>query len=130
MKVSKAIVIGCAVAGLVFSSFAAEQAAAPAAKTAPAKIALSKLQGSIESIDAIGNMVIVKTKTASETLKVEPTTKITIGGKTAAIADLKAGTMVSVSYKDDNGTKVAVSIKEKVAAAKAAKPAPTAPATK
>jgi hypothetical protein len=126
---------------LVFAQEAATTApaapAAPAAeKKAPAKPAngVKKVAGSIVSVDAIANIVIIKTKKGEDTMTVNEKTAITVGGKTVALADLKADTKVTVAYKMEEGKKVATKITEKVAVKAKAKDttapaAPAAPAT-
>jgi hypothetical protein len=114
----------------------AQEAAAPAApaaekKAAKAKVATVEVKGTVVSVDAVANTVVVKTETGEETLNVEKTTKISAGKKAVALADLKAETAVVCKVKDVDGKKVAVSITEKVekkAAAKKEAAAPAAPA--
>jgi hypothetical protein len=128
MNLSKIIIATMAVVSLLSFSFAQPAATetAPAKAKAPATIVHS-ISGMVESIDAIGNTVVVKTAKAMDTIKVDSATAITENGKKISLADLKTGLNVSVSYKIAEGSKVAVSIKEK---AKAAAPAAAAPATK
>jgi hypothetical protein len=128
MKLSKIVIAAFTAVSLFSISFAqpAATASAPAKKTATA---LKSTSGTVASIDAIGNTIVIKKAKTSDTLKVDSETAITIAGKKATLADLKSGTNVSVSYKIAEGSKVAVSIKEKVKTAPA--PAPSAaPATK
>jgi hypothetical protein len=135
---------------LALAAFAlAQEAPAPAAAPAPEKKAEKKapkakvveLKGTVVSVDAVANTVVVKTETGEETLNVEKTTKILAGKKAVALADLKAETAVVCKVKDVDGKKVAVSIAEKAekkgAAKKEAAPAEApaaapaaAPATK
>ena len=110
-------------------------AAAPAAATAPAAPAKAKsmnLKGAVVSTDAVGNTITVKGKKEDVTVSVPATAKITEGKKTVALADIAAGSKVTVKYTEENGTKTASSIKVAPAAATAktkAEPAP-APAAK
>jgi Cu/Ag efflux protein CusF len=123
MKIITIIVATTAIISFVALSFADNTA--PAAKSTPPKAktsapAVKTLSGVIESIDAIGNTILVKTPKATDTIKVESMTSITVSGKKATLADLKAGVNVSVSYKVVDESKMAVSIKEKVKPAAAA----------
>ena len=113
----------------------AQESAAPAAAPAPEKKTEKKapkakvveLKGTVVSVDAVANTVVIKTETGEETLNVEKSTKIGAGKKTVALADLKTDANVVCKVKDVDGKKVAVSIMEK--AEKKAKAAPaTAPA--
>jgi len=124
---------------LALAAFAfAQEAAAPAAPAAEKKTVKApkakvvELKGTVVSVDAVANTVVVKTEAAEETLVIEKTTKIMSGKKAVALADLKAETAVVCKVKDVDGKKVAVSIMEKVekkaAAKKEAAPAEAAPA--
>jgi hypothetical protein len=140
MKLHHAFLAGLVACGLVLAQDAAT--AAPAA--APVKAPVAKTQGvkpcngTVVSVDAIANTVIIKCKKAEDTLTVNEKTVIKASGKVVALADLKADTKVNASYKMEEGKKVAVKITEKPAApAAAAKPkakeaaasaAPAAPA--
>jgi pyruvate dehydrogenase E2 component (dihydrolipoamide acetyltransferase) len=139
MKLHHALIAGLVACGFVLAQEAATTApaAAPAAeKAAPAKAAPAKKEavktvaGTIVSVDAIANTVIIKTKKAEDTLTVNDKTVIKAGGKVVALADLKAETKVGASYKMEEGKMVAVKISEKpVAPAKVkAAPAPAAAA--
>ena len=139
MKLHHAFLAGLVACGLVLAQDAATTP--PAAPAAPAKAAPVKKQqapkvlplyGTIVSVDAIANTVIIKTKKAEDTLTVNDKTVIKDAGKVVALADLKADTKVNASYKMDEGKKLAVKIATKPAAP--AKPkakdaaAPAAPA--
>ena len=127
MKLHHVLIAGLVSCGLVLAQEAATTAApaAPAAeKAAPAKApakkeAAVKVMGSIVSVDAIANTVIIKTKKAEDTLTVNDKTVIKVGGKVVALADLKADTKVKASYKMEDGKKVAEKITEMAAAAPA-----------
>jgi hypothetical protein len=130
MKLHHALIAGLVSCGLVLAQEAATTAApaAPAAeKAAPAKApakkeAVKKVMGAVVSVDAIANTVIIKVKKGEDTLTVNDKTAITSGGKTIALADLKADTKVAASYKVEEGKNVAIKISEKPAAPAAAKP--------
>lgn len=111
MKVLKLLAIGLIFTGAAFAQEPTKSAApkAPAAKT---------ITGTVSSVDAIGNTLIVKTKKAEDTLAVDSATTIKENGKDIKLADLAAGTNVSVTYKMVDGKKIATKVK-KVAKAKA-----------
>jgi hypothetical protein len=126
-------------AGLIACSFAIAQdsaatAAAPkAAPKAKPKAAMAMMiKGTVVSVDAIANTIIVtpKGKKADDTLSTTDKTVVMPKGKT--VADLKADDKVTVSYKTEDGKMVATKIvlapapKAKTMAAPAA---PAAPAT-
>ncbi len=124
-------------AGLLACSFAIAQDSA-AAKPAPApkaKKAMMAMQikGTIVSVDAIANTIIVQTmgkKKVDDTLSTTDKTVVMPKGKT--VADLKADDKVTVSYKTEDGKMVATMIKlwpMKAPKKMAAPAAPAAPAT-
>lgn len=117
----KKVALILASAALVSALFAetAAPVATPAAKAKPAAAAkLSVAKGSVVSVDAIGNTIVVKTANAEDTLSVESAAVIKVGGKDAMLGDIASGTNVSVTYKTEAGKKVASKITE--AAVKAA----------
>jgi outer membrane lipoprotein-sorting protein len=123
MKMAKLCLALAVVTGLVFAQAASTGAEKPA-KAAKSAAASLKLSGTLASVDAIGNTIVVKTAKADETLSVEPTTKITNAGKKATLADLAADGKVVVKYKKDGDKMIALSISETAAKAAAAeKPA-------
>jgi hypothetical protein len=123
MKLTKILIAVLACTAFLF----AQEAAAPAAKAEkPAKAAKAakemSISGTVVSVDAIANTIIVKSKKAEDTLSVEAGAKIMQGKKEIALGDLKADAKVTVSCKTVDGKKVATKIVEKAAAApKAAK---------
>ena len=123
------------IAGLIACSFAVADSTSTTActkakscKTAPAckaKCGTCKtVKGSIVSIDATANTIIVKVKKAEDTFSTTDSTVVMPKGKT--LADLKADDKVSVSYSMKDGKMVACKIELKKAS-KAKKP-PSAPA--
>jgi hypothetical protein len=136
MKLSHALI-----AGLVACSFAvagtdsaSTTAAAPMAKTATPKAkkaaAMTPIKGSIVSVDAIANTIVVKTKKADDTLSTTDKTVVMPKGKT--VADLKADDKVMVTYKVEDGKWIATKISimpAKKAAPAAAPAAPTSGTT-
>jgi hypothetical protein len=126
MKLSRIVIAGLAAASLLF---AAEEGAAPAkAAKGAKKEAVKTITGTVVSVDAVANTIIVKTKKAEDTLSVEAGAKITSGKKEIALGDIKTDASVTVSCKTVDGKKVAVSIKEKAAAAGKGKKEAAAPA--
>lgn len=134
MKKMLALATALAVLAYAGMAFARAQAAdtnkpapAPAATTAPvthaaksATMAHSKgtaapamhgmmLSGKIVTVDAVANTLVIKGKKGDVTLNVDPSAKIKVG-KENKLADLKAGTLVKVSYKMDGEQKVATRI--------------------
>jgi hypothetical protein len=125
-------------AGLIACSFAIAQdtaatAAAPKATPKAKKAEVVKqVSGTIVSVDAIANTIIVtpKGKKADDTLSTTDKTVVMPKGKT--VADLKADDKVTVFYKVEDGKMIATKILLKVAPMPkkvAAPAAPAAPAT-
>ena len=126
-------------AGLIACSFAIAQdtaatKAAASGSTASAKVKkvtpAMVIKGTVVSVDAIANTIIVtpKGKKADDTLSTTDKTVVMPKGKT--VADLKADDKVTVSYKTEDGKMVATKIvlapapKAKKMAAPAAPAAP------
>jgi hypothetical protein len=124
MKLSRIVIAALAAASLIF---AAEEGAAKAPKAAK-KEALKSVSGTVVSVDAVANTIIVKTKKAEDTLSVEAGAKITSGKKEIALGDIKTDAAVTVKFKVADGKKVAVAISEKAAAAGKGKKEAAAPA--
>jgi hypothetical protein len=114
MKVSRILIAVLACTSLLL----AQEAAAPAPKAAKAKKeAGSTVMGSVVSVDAIANTIIVKVKKGEDTISVESGAKIMSGKKEIALGDIKADSKVTVTCKMVDGKKVASKIVEKAAAA-------------
>ena len=75
----------------------------------PAAMAMHTVSGKIVSVDAVANTIVVKNKTGELTLNVSPDAKIHVG-KESKLADLKAGSVVKVSYKMEGEQKTATRI--------------------
>jgi hypothetical protein len=142
MKLSKVLVAVLACASFILAQEAAAPAAAPAkADKAAKKEATTVVKGTVVSVDAIANTIVVKAKKGEETISVEAGAKIKSGKADVALGDIKADAKVAVTCKTVDGKKVATQIvetpaaapkaakKEKAAAAPAAEPA-AAPAAK
>jgi hypothetical protein len=130
MKLSRVVLAAAMCSGLVFAQTTATSTTAKPAAAKPAAVKALKVSGTVESVDAIGNVLIVKpakAKAALDTFSVGTETKIETGAKKAvALADLKTGENVSVHYKVEEGKKLATEVV--VGAAAAPKKAATAPA--
>jgi len=98
-----ATVMGIAALALSFASpVKAQGTNAPAPK--PEKAKRQVFTGLIESIDAKAGSVIVKKGPESKTFKLGDKTKyVTTEKKDAALADIKVGDKVKVTYTDENG---------------------------
>jgi len=101
------------VAGL---SFAAEKAAAPAGKKAPAKV--KAVSGEVVAVDAAAKTITVKGKKGEVALTADDTTTVKVGKEKKTLADVKVGDKATVKYTEAEGKNVAKSI---VAAAAPAK---------
>ena len=118
MKLSHVAIAAIAAASMLFAQ---EAAPAKAEKTAK-KEAVKSISGTVVSVDAVANTIIVKVKKVEDTLTVEAGAKIVSGKKEITLGDIKADAGVTVSFKVVDGKKVATKISEKAApAAKGAK---------
>jgi hypothetical protein len=115
MKIARVMIAALAAASFLFAQEAAAPAAAPA--KAAKKEAVKIVSGTVVSVDAVANTIIVKTKKGEDTLSVEAGAKIMAGKKEVALGDIKADAAVSVKCKMVEGKKVATSISEKPAPA-------------
>ncbi len=78
------------------------------------------ISGTLQSVDAIGNTIVIKTKTKEDTLTVDSATVIKTSGKAVSLGDLASGIKVTATYKEENGTKIAKKITAKPEKAPAA----------
>jgi hypothetical protein len=123
MKLSHVLIAGLAAASFLFA-----QEAAPAKATKGAKKeAVKSCTGTVVSVDAVANTIIVKVKKGEDTISVEAGAKITSGKKDITLGDIKTEASVTVKFKTVDGKKVATSISEK-AAGKGKKEEAAAPA--
>lgn len=132
MRFSRILLAVSLSTGLVFAGAAtAASTVAPAAeKSSSAKAeGLVKFSGKVESVDAIGNILIVKTVKKTDTVSLTAETKITNMGKDVVLSDLKTGENVRVLCKKEETKLIATDIKVGVAQVKKAAAATTAPAT-
>jgi hypothetical protein len=101
-------------------------AAAPAKGEKPAK--MHSFSGEIMKVDAMPKMVMIKGKKGEMTFVADDKTKITMGGKSMPLADLKEGMGANVSYSKEGDKNMAATIKlaaPKVPVAAKPKPATT-----
>ena len=77
--------------------------------------------GTIESFDASGHMLSLKTSKGTSTFKVEDATQVWIGSQSGGADDLSkhAGEKVTVKYSTSNGEKVASTVRVTVPSAPA-----------
>jgi pyruvate dehydrogenase E2 component (dihydrolipoamide acetyltransferase) len=139
MKLARIMVVALACTAFLFAQ-EASPAASPKAEKAAKKEAVKKIMGTVVSVDAIANTIIVKVKKGEDTLSVEAGAKITQGKKEITLGDIKADESVTVTCKMVDGKKVATHIAvapaakvgkkkaEKAAAAEAPAAAPAAAA--
>ena len=86
-------------------------AAKPAAVAKPAVPKVRKLTGTVVSVDAVANTIVVKVKDTEKTFTLDPAAKIMIAGKEAKLADIQKDAKVTVVYKFDGKKRVALAIK-------------------
>jgi hypothetical protein len=113
------LIVSAALSTALFAQAATTPAPAGAKSTTTAKKAPS-LSGTVASVDAIGNTLVIKVGKKDDTLSVDSATVIKSAGKEVKLADLASGAKVTVAYKSEAGKKVATKITEKSAAAPAA----------
>ena len=78
---------------------------------------MEKFAGTIERVDEVGKILVVKGRKDTLTFTVDDKTKIIRGGKDTPFSDLKKEMGVAVDYKTEGERKIATSIR--VAAPKA-----------
>jgi small nuclear ribonucleoprotein (snRNP)-like protein len=100
------------IAVLACSSFLFAQEASLAKPAKAKKIAGSIIKGTVISVDAIANLIVVKVKKIDDTVSVESSTKIMSGKKDIAIGDIKTDSKVTVIFKTLDGKKMATKIIE------------------
>jgi len=84
----------------------AQESAAPNTETT--------IMGSVISIDAVTNTIIVKEKKGEDTISVESGAKIVRGKKNITLGDMKTGSKATVIYTTIDGMKMASKIIEKI----------------
>jgi hypothetical protein len=112
MKLLKVLVAVLACTGLLFAQ-AAEPATSTTTTTTTSKTkkeVTTVVKGTVVSVDAIANSIVVKTKKGEETISVEAGAKIKSGKADLALGDIKADSKVAVSCKMIDGKQVATQI--------------------
>jgi hypothetical protein len=82
----------------------------PMAATKPAPPKERKMMGTVVSVDAVANTIVVKIKDQERTLTLDPAAKVMIAGAEGKLADLQKDAKVTVMYKFENKKRVALSI--------------------
>ena len=69
------------------------------------------IKGTVVSVDAVANTIVVKYKDTDKTFTLDPAAKIMIAGKESQLADIQKDAKVTVVYKYDGKKRVALAIK-------------------
>ena len=69
------------------------------------------IKGTVVSVDAVANTIVVKYKDSDKTFTLDPAAKIMIAGKESQLADIQKDAKVTVVYKYDEKKRVALAIK-------------------
>lgn len=108
MKKSLTLLVAvCALAMLVSTGFTA-------GKKAVEKIYAMK--GKVASVDATAGTLILRGKKGDIVLATDPNTQVKIGKEVKSLADIKAGDLVTIKYKNFEGKKLALTIQVSVSA--------------
>jgi cytoskeletal protein RodZ len=70
-----------------------------------------RIKGTVVSVDAVANTIVVKVKDAEKTFTLDPAAKIMVAGKPAQLADIQKDAKVTVVYKFDGKKRVALAIR-------------------
>ncbi len=89
------------------------QTAKPAVEKNMKKMTEKTAAGTIVSVDAVANTLVVKGKKGEMTVQVAPMAKIMIAGKEAKLADIKKDSKVTITYKWEGKTRVATAVKSR-----------------
>lgn len=134
MRKASVLVLSLLCAGLfATASVMAEEAAGDEKPAAPAqkgqKGRMTSIKGEITEIDPAGNLVKMKEKEQEIIISVTENTIITAGKIKRSLADLKAGDQVVARFTDEDGRKIARSIRVATVGKGSGKkpPAPEAP---
>lgn len=120
MRMLKAALAVMVCSGILFAQeggYREEKNETQAQEKAEQKAVVKKVSGKVVMVDALINMLILKTGKKEDTLTVEPGAMIMQGTKTVPLSDLAMGASVTVSWKMVDGKKTAIKIVEKAAAA-------------
>jgi hypothetical protein len=82
---------------------------APEANSAT-KVKMKKMSGTVVSVDAVANTMVVKAKKNSVTFAIDPNAMIMWAGNTVKLADVPKDGKIVVMYKMDGKMRVATSI--------------------
>jgi Cu/Ag efflux protein CusF len=121
MRLSRILFAVSLSTGLVFAGTTATTTTTtttPSMEKASPKVALVKVNGKVETIDAISNILVVKNGKKLDSVSVNSETKITNLGKDVTLSDIKTGENVRVTCKKDEGKLIATDIKVGVAQVK------------
>jgi hypothetical protein len=69
------------------------------------------ITGTVVSVDAVANTIVLKYNKVDKTFTVDPAAKIMVAGQPAKLADIQKDAKVSIIYKIDGKNKVAIAIK-------------------
>ena len=83
-----------------------------------AKVKVKKMSGTVISIDALANTMVVKTKKDLVTFAVDPNAKIMWSGNTVKLADVPKDGKIVVMYMMDGKAKIATAITDQRVTAK------------
>ncbi len=132
VTVNLALVAIFALAGLVAAQYTkpdtGKSAKAMPAKSTPAapatpvtkapqkakakSVAMSRqVTGTVVSVDAVANTVVIKGKKGDVTFHVASDAKIKVGGKAVTLGDIGMGSRVTVTYKLEHNVKVATAVR-------------------
>lgn len=114
MKRSKIVFMALA-GSVLFTALTAGAATTFAAQKHPANSQVA-LKGTVVSVDAIGNTLIIKSPKTLDTLDVDTATVILAKGKKIKLGDLSIDIPVALTYKIVDGKKIAMKIREQTAA--------------
>jgi hypothetical protein len=71
-----------------------------------------KMMGSVVSVDAVANTMVVKGKKADVTFSLDPAAKIMMAGKECKLADVAKNTPIVVRYRMDGKKMIATGVME------------------
>lgn len=111
MRLSRILLAVSLSTGLVFAGTATTGTTTPSMEKAPPKAALVKITGKVEAVDAIGNILVVKSAKKVDSIAITAETKITNAGKDTTLSDIKVGENVRVLCKKDDGKLTATEVK-------------------
>lgn len=77
---------------------------------AATKVKMKKMSGTVVSVDAVANTMVVKAKKNSMTFAVDPNATIMWAGNTVKLADVPKDGKIVIMYKMDGKMRVATSI--------------------